>query len=212
MHALIFGLFLAAEIPVTFEAARAAAIEGAPEVRIARRKIAVAAAHADEAGALENPTVALQSASETARFSGELTVPIAVFGQRGKNIDAAEAEREVSALELEVAKVEALHQATIAWLDLWEAQKRGEYLSFAATEAATFADIAQQRFDAGAGPMVDVLRLGADEARARAETLASEAAVRAASARLAPWIGAAEEVFALRASGEPAVSKTIPDV
>jgi outer membrane protein TolC len=90
---------------------------------------------------------------------------------------------------VEATRGEARWNATLAWLDLWEAQERARLLADAATEAARVATIADEKFKAGSAPRVEVLRTGADRERARADASLAAALVPAAAARLAIAVG-----------------------
>jgi cobalt-zinc-cadmium efflux system outer membrane protein len=191
--------------PISFAGARDAALRRAPEVLLSGQRAAVTEAQIGVAGALANPTISLQSGSLSPRLGAGISVPLPLFGQRGTAIGAAEADAEAARRERGAAEQEARWSATMAWLDLWEAQERVRWLDETAKETARLATIADQRYRAGSAPRVDVVRTGADRARVRAEALSAEAAVPAAAARLAVWLGYAEGLD-LRAGGEPALA------
>jgi cobalt-zinc-cadmium efflux system outer membrane protein len=204
--AIVSGLLLAAmhtgaaAPPPAPEAARAISLAEAralawrlgPEVVLAERREAIARAQVDVAGALGNPTLSVQSARLSARLTTGVGVPLPLFGQRGTAMAAAGADAEAVLRETEALRLDARWSATRAWLDLWEAEARGRLLESAASEAERLAGIAQERFAAGSTPRLDVVRTGADRARARAEARAARSSVAAASARLSIALGAAE--------------------
>jgi cobalt-zinc-cadmium efflux system outer membrane protein len=174
---------------LTLAEARALGARVGPDVVLAQRREAMARAQVDAAGALGNPSVTLQSARLSARFFAAVSVPVPLFGQRGAAVAAARSDADTAVVEIEALRVEARWNVTHAWLDLWEAQQRGRLLQTASDEAARLASIAEQRFAAGSTARLDVVRTGADRARARAEALAAGSMVAAASARLAAWLG-----------------------
>jgi cobalt-zinc-cadmium efflux system outer membrane protein len=176
--------------PVTLGEARKMATRNGPDVLLAERREAIARAQVDVAGALPNPIVGLQTASQTARLTTSVGLPVQVFGQRGTAVAAAQADAEVAVLEIEAVRIEARWNATSAWLDLWTAQERARLLEAAATDAARVADIARERFAAGSAPRVDEVRTRGERARAHAEAAAALTVVAGASARLAVWLGA----------------------
>jgi outer membrane protein, heavy metal efflux system len=188
---------------VTFSEARAAALRGALDVQLAERRLALAAAEVDVAGALANPTLSLSTATQTARLGTALSVPVPLFGQRAGALAAARADQEAVRLDVDVTRREARWAATLAWLDLWEAQSRAGLLLRGAEAAARVLEIAEQRLDAGTGPRLDVLRSRVDRGRAAAEAEAARDLTAAAAARLAPWLGESPDA-ALTASGAPA--------
>ena len=174
---------------ISLAAARDAAVARAPDVALARGREEIARAQVDVAGALANPTLALSTARETARLGTGVSLPMPLFGQRATAVAAARSDADAAGLEVEATRGEARWNATLAWLDLWEAQERARLLADAATEAARVATIADEKFKAGSAPRVEVLRTGADRERARADASLAAALVPAAAARLAIAVG-----------------------
>jgi outer membrane protein, heavy metal efflux system len=181
----------AAGRPVTFVAARAAGEAAAPDVALAAGRDQIARAEVSVAGALANPNVAVTTARETARLGVSLGVPLPLFGQRGTAVTAARTDAAAATLDVEAARADGRFAASVAWIDLWEAQERARLLAEAASDAERVATIADEKFKAGSAPRVDVLRTAADRARARADAAFAAASVPAASARLAIAIGQA---------------------
>ncbi|HVY40834.1 MAG TPA: TolC family protein [Polyangia bacterium] len=189
----LFASVARAETPgarrVTFAAARAAGESAAPDVALAAGRDAVTRAQIGVAGALANPTLGVTTARETARLGVSASLPLPVFGQRGAALAAARSDADAAALDVEAARAEGRFAASVAWLDLWEAEGRARLFAEAAADAARVAAIADEKFKAGSAPRVDVLRTAADRARARADADFAAAAVPAASARLAIAMG-----------------------
>jgi cobalt-zinc-cadmium efflux system outer membrane protein len=188
--------------PITFAEARATAWKAGPEVMLAQRRADVAAAQVSVAGALANPTVAVTTARQTAKLGSSISLPVPLFNQRGRAVEAAESEAASARLDVGAMAVEARFAASVAWIDLWEAQERARLLHDAGQEAERVAQIADQKFKAGAGPQVDVLRTRADRARAGIEAASATMAIEAAAARLAVWV-APDEDGGLQAAGAP---------
>jgi cobalt-zinc-cadmium efflux system outer membrane protein len=174
---------------ISLASARDAAAARGPDVTLARAREDIARAQVDATGALANPTVTLSTAQKTARLGAGVTVPMPLFGQRATAVAAARSDAQAAGLEVEVTRYDARWNATLAWLDLWEAQERARLLTDAATEAARVATIADEKFKAGTAARVEVLRTGADRERARAEAVMAAALVPAAAARLAIAVG-----------------------
>jgi cobalt-zinc-cadmium efflux system outer membrane protein len=189
-----------AQTAISLARARDLATRAGPDVILADLRTHVAHAEIEVARTLPNPTLSLQTARLTAKLAATLAVPLQLFGQRHQSVAAATADADVARLDVEAVRLDARWNATRAWLDLWEAQERARLLDGAAVEAERLAGIARERFGAGSVPRVDVVRTGADRARARAEATAATGAVPAASARLAIWIGGSEG-GTLRAAG-----------
>ena len=198
---------------VSFAEAREAAVRLAPDVQIAERQIAVADADVQVAGALANPSLSLSTARQTARVGTSVGVAVPLFGQRSTAMDAARADAGAIRLDVEVTRREARWRATTAWLDLWEAQQRARLLEIAASDVNRLQQIASEKFEAGSGSRLDVVRTGADRARARAEWDAARTTTAAAAARLALWIGAdaAETLVAAGAPPEPSALLAQPE-
>jgi cobalt-zinc-cadmium efflux system outer membrane protein len=198
--------------PVRFGDARALAERFAPDVRVAERRVDVSRTQVDVAGTLANPTFSVQSATRTAHLGTAVSVPLPLFGQRGTAIDAARAEVDVSGHEAGVAQGEARFSATLAWIDLWEAQERARLLAIASEDAERLLAIASERFDAGSGPRVDVVRTRAGRAHAQADVASAQASVLAAAVRLSPWLGENQQsaLSAEGAIGYPAELPALP--
>jgi len=174
---------------ISLAAARDAAVARAPDVALARGREDIARAQIDVAGALLNPAVMLSTARETARLGTGVSLPMPLFGQRATAVAAARSDADAAGLEVEAIRYEARWNATLAWLDLWEAQERARLLADAAADAARVATIADEKFKAGTAARVEVLRTGADRERARAEASLAAAVVPATAARLAIAVG-----------------------
>jgi cobalt-zinc-cadmium efflux system outer membrane protein len=187
---------------VSFAEARAAAERAAPDVKLAQLRGAISNAEVEVAGALANPTLSVSTARQTARLGLGVSVPLAVFGQRGTAVKAARADADAAFLDVEVVRREVRWNATVAWLDLWEAQERARLLAIGAEDADRLFQIARTKFNAGTGPRLDVVRTNADRARSAAEAEAAQRLMAGAGARLGPWIGAAPDAE-LVASGVP---------
>jgi cobalt-zinc-cadmium efflux system outer membrane protein len=197
---------------ISFPEARAAAEQLAPDVQLAEQRVPISNAEVDVAGALNNPTLTVSTAHQTARLGTSLAVPLPLFGQRATAMRAARADADAIALDVSVVRRESRWAATIAWIDLWESQERAQVLEFAAQDSERLFQIASEKFDAGTGPRLDVIRTKGDRARSAAEAEAARRLVSAAAARLAPWIGASPggDLTATGTPGYPAnVSVTI---
>jgi cobalt-zinc-cadmium efflux system outer membrane protein len=202
-------VLLAAPRPVSFDEARAAALAQAPEVRQAEGRAAVALTEVRVVGALPNPTLALTSAVRTAKIGSTVGVPLLLFGQRATAMRAARADADAAALDTVVSRYESRWAASTAWVDLWQAEHRAELLALAAADSERLLQIAQEKYDAGSGSHLDVVRTRADRARALAESSAARHAVTAAGAVLALRIGA-EPSQPLTAAGGASFSVALP--
>ncbi|HEY2736006.1 MAG TPA: TolC family protein [Polyangiales bacterium] len=202
LFALALGCTRVSARELSFAEARAAALRVSPEVELAEREVAVWTSDVTSAEAFANPNFSVTSATQSAHLATSLSLPIRLFGQRGASIDAARADVAVAALDVGVVRREARWVASLAYVDLWEAQARAGWLASAAEDSRRLAEIAAEKFAAGSGARLDQLRTSADRARAAAESRAATQLVAAAAARLAPTIGAAHDQ-PLRAAGAP---------
>lgn len=194
---------------VTFDVARDVAEHASPDVEIAQKKLDLSAAEVGVAGTWSNPSLNIQTARYTARLGTSISVPLPVFGQSSKASDAADAERIVAGWAVGVATIDARWGASMAWIDLWEAEATARLVLDSERDAETILAVAQERSDAGSGPLVDVVRARADRARAKAEAISAASAIRSASARLSPWLGATDAMD-IATRGTPSYPATLP--
>jgi cobalt-zinc-cadmium efflux system outer membrane protein len=122
---------------------------------------------------------------------------------------AAQADADAAGLDTVAVQRDARWAATLAWVDLWDAQERARLLELARHDAERLHTIARQKFDEGQGPRLDVVRTHADEARAAAEAEAAVRSISAASARLAVAMGG-EPSDGLSAAGLAAFPAAVP--
>lgn len=174
---------------ISFAEARRAAERQAPDVHLSTLRTNVARAEVGVAGGLPNPTVGVATATQTARLSTSLSVPIPLFGQFATAADAARADVQTAKAEVAIAARDARWSATLSWVDLWEAQRRAQLFVAGAQDAQRLLGIATEKFSAGTGSRVDIVRATADRATAVAEAESARSDVAAAAARLSVWIG-----------------------
>jgi len=185
---------------VSFREAREEAARVAMPVRIAEAEADVSMANVTIADTLQNPTLSVSTAKETARLGISLGLPLPLFGQRATARRAALADADAATLNVGVARVDARRSATLAWIDLFTAEERTRLLALAAEEAERLFRIAKEKFDAGTGPRLDLVRTRAESAAAAAEV--AKRLELSYSAKLAPWIGAAPDAE-LSTIGQP---------
>jgi outer membrane protein TolC len=194
---------------LTWAEARASAERRAPELQVAARRIEMARADERVAGALLNPALTVSTARESARLSTGVSVPLTLFGQRAMAVRAAEADTGVVEREARVTLNELRWNATVAWVDAWEASERARLAAVAATDAERLFHITEERFQAGTSPRLDVVRATADRARAAADARAAVGLASAAAARLAVSVGA-DPVAPPVVTGAPGVPVQLP--
>ncbi|MFO0728149.1 MAG: TolC family protein [Myxococcota bacterium] len=192
------------------EALEASSTEAA-EVRLAERRTELSAAEIAAAGALANPSFGIGTARLTARLTASMALPLPLFGQRSTAIEAAEADHRVATLGVRSARQEARLLTALAWLELWSSAARAALLEEAAHDAQRVQEIAEERFAAGSGARLDVLRSGADRARAGAEASAARGLIEAAAARLSVMVGGPEDRLLLP-KGRPPEPAPLPSL
>lgn len=170
--------------PLTLAVAIDRAMTMSPAIVAARTRRAIGAAGVAVAGERLNPEARVELDRDTPRQAYTLAVPWETGGKRGRRIAVAEAT--VRTTEAEIAQVVAETRNSVrrAFFDLLIAGTRVALLEELKALAARARDAAQQRFDAGSAPRLEVLQ--ADLARAQAENEAAGAvgAVIAARAQL----------------------------
>jgi outer membrane protein, heavy metal efflux system len=194
---------------LTWAEARARAEQWAPELAAAARRRDLAATEVHVAGALANPSLTITTAKETAKLSTGVVLPLPIFGQRGVAVQAARAEADVAAQEVEVVRHELRWNATMTWVDAWEAGERARLLQGNAEDGHRLNAIAEERFAAGAGPRLDVVRAAAAAAVADAEAGGARPLVAAAAARLSVWVGG-DPIAPDGVGGGPGVPSALP--
>jgi len=174
--------------PLTFDEAVASAVLHAPDVLLADAQVALAAADIETADTIPNPTLGVASATQSARLSTTLTLPLMLFGQQLAAARAARRDRATALREVDIAHEVARWGAGKAWIELWKAERRALILADAVAAAREVLRVASERSDAGSGARVDVVQANAELARAEAELESAHGDVAIASAALATWL------------------------
>lgn len=147
----------------------------------ARERQLAAAAAVDVARQRPNPEVRVEFERETPTQAYTLGVPLELGGKRGRRIALGTAGVGVSVAETELAAVELRAAVRRAYFDVAGADARLALLREMLDLAARARDAAQQRFEAGGAPRLEVLQ--AELARSEAENQVTAVAGTAAAAR-----------------------------
>jgi cobalt-zinc-cadmium efflux system outer membrane protein len=196
--------------PLAFAQARAQSSERAPEVRLARAREAIARAQIRTAGAWPNPTLTVTTAAQTAKLSTGVSMPLPLFGQAGTQADAAAADVKAAQADSRSISLQSRLDASLSWIDLWEAQARAALLEQAAQDADRLASVAEEKFEAGSAPQVDVVRAKALKAQAHSDAVTQTIAVVSLAARLQAWLGP-QPAAGWRAEGDPGYGDRPPE-
>jgi cobalt-zinc-cadmium efflux system outer membrane protein len=178
-----------AESTVSLSEALRAARATAPDLVVARSRERVAHAEVGIAGTIPNPSAILATSSQAARFSGTLSVPLVILGQRGASMDAARAEERTSSFDTLVTWNDVRQATEHAYVVLWLANGVADARRAAAALQATLESSIVERVRVGSAPEIDSLRVHAEKLRADAEVTDAEARVDAASIELSRWMG-----------------------
>lgn len=201
----------AGDVRVTLDDALRAARTAAPDLVVARARQSVAHADVGIAGTYANPTFAVGTSTQAAKFSGTVSIPLVVLGQRGAAMDAARADESTVGLDTQVTWND-VRQATVrAYVRLWLAEGVAAARRDSAGIEATLEQAVVQRVQVGAAPELDGLRVHAEKLRADADVLEAVAEVTVSGSELGRWMGLADG-GGLRATGELPVPDTTPEL
>jgi cobalt-zinc-cadmium efflux system outer membrane protein len=152
-------------------------------LRAARLTRAVSAAETGVARERPNPEARAELERETPKQSYGLAVPIELGGKRARRISVSEAAVRLSEAEIAVTALDTRVAVRRAYFDRLVADARVTLLDEIVSLAGRARDAAQQRFDAGSAPRLEVLQaqLAASQAEndavtARADAVAARAA------------------------------------
>ncbi|HEX4341604.1 MAG TPA: TolC family protein [Polyangiaceae bacterium] len=196
---------------VTYAEALAAARRGSGDLAAARALEDVARADIGIAGVYPNPSVSVGTSTQTARFSGGVSVPLVILGQRGAAVTASKADLVTSRIATEIAWSDVRAATARAFVALWLAAKSAAARADAATVAARLDDAVKGRVEVGAAPELEGLRAHAERLRADADAREAAELVGAAGSDLGRWMGLPDGAE-LRASGDPDVPAATPVV
>jgi cobalt-zinc-cadmium efflux system outer membrane protein len=199
------------EARLSLEDALRAARVAAPDLAVARARESVARAEVGVAGVVANPTFAAGTSTQAAKFSGTLSVPLVILGQRGAAIDAARADQATVSLDTSVAWNDVRRATVRAYAALWLAEGVATARRDSAAIEATLEGAVMQRVQVGAAPQIDALRVHAEKLRADADVLEATAGVTAAASDLGRWMGVGEGA-GLRATRDLPVPEAPPSL
>jgi cobalt-zinc-cadmium efflux system outer membrane protein len=172
-------------------------LRASPEVASWRMQVGSARFDVVTAGLLPNPNIQFaitqiatgQLTSSKTQYYGQLTIPLPIFGQIGKRVDAAEALVTVAEVTVRQSVWQRAGDVQAAMLDRAYGQARVEMLEKNLDELVKIEGIIKSRTAAGAGSSYDVLRVGTSVASMRAELDNARIARDRAEATLIGLIG-----------------------
>lgn len=178
---------------LTFDAAVARALQASPTVEAARRRVEAATFGVDVARQRPNPEARVEFEKETPTQAYTLGLPIETGGKRGRRIALGTAGVEVSRAELERTTLEVRVSVRKAYFALVGASARAQVLQDLVGLATRAEDAAQQRFDAGDVPRLEVLQAHLARLEAENQAAAATGEVNAARAQLNALFAAAPD-------------------
>lgn len=154
------------------------------DLAAARLRHAVAAAGIIIAGARPNPTVSFSATRDTPHESLFADLPLEVWGQRGKRIAQAKQELALTDLEISATQRQIRHDVRAAYFAAALAYSMTQQQADATALTHRLKDIAQQRFDAGDIPQLEVMQADLELARADADLEIARQEEKVASSKL----------------------------
>ena len=209
--ALIFRVAVARAETVSYPDALALARRRAPSVAVIRATEQVAEADSRIAGMYPNPSVSAGTGTESARLSVSASLPVSILGQRSAALAAGRAEYVVAKLDGLASLVELRATTGHAFVALWLAEHTARARQEAAVVSRRLETAVRSRVEVGSAPELEGLRVHAERLRADLDARSAEAAVDAAAANLALWVGARYDA-PLRVEGDPSVPDRTPDL
>lgn len=169
---------------LSFEGAVERALQVNPALEAARRRQLVSVQAVAVARARPNPDARVEFTRETPTQAYTLAVPLETGGKRGRRTAVGQAGVSVSDAEVARAAVDLRVAVRRAYFDLAAAESRLALLQEMHDLAARARDAAQQRFDAGDAPRLEVLQGELARAEAENQVTAAHGAVEAGRAQL----------------------------
>lgn len=184
--------------------------QAAPDVVVSAARATTSRTQVAVAGIVPNPRLTVGSTTGSSAFVGSLFLALPIFGQRGSAMEASEAQAVVARAGVDVARVDARLAVTLAWTDLWVAQREAAVAVDVASRRERLVETTRVRFTEGAGSRLDVLRAETEARRARADADARRNEIDAAVARLCILLGRDPLNDRVEAAGDPPYARAVP--
>ena len=177
------------QTPLTLATALDRALTNSPAIVAARSRRAIGAAGVAVAGERLNPEGRAEFDRDTPRQAYTLAVPLELGGKRARRLDVAQASVRTTEAEIDLVIAETRNAVRGAYFDLLIATARVTLLDELQGLATRARDTAQQRFDAGDAPRLEVLQADLARIQAQNEATGARGSVVAARARLNALVG-----------------------
>ncbi len=191
--ALLVASSAPAQVPpggaLTLQAAMDRAFSANPTIAAARLRGAINLAALGVARERLNPEAAVEIAKETPRQSFGLAVPLELGGKRAKRIAVGEATVRAGEAEIAATVAQVRNDVRRAYYGVYVADARLMLLNEMRDIAGRVRDTAQQRFEAGSAPRLEVMQAQLTLASAENEATAGQGNAVAARAQLNALLG-----------------------
>jgi cobalt-zinc-cadmium efflux system outer membrane protein len=174
---------------LTLETALARALDANPTLVAARLRRSVDLAGRDVARERLNPEVRVEAERETPKYSYTFALPLELGGKRGRRLDVSEAAIRTGEAELAVSVLEVRAAVRRAYFDRVAADARLVLQNELRDLAARVRDAAQQRFDAGSSPRLELVQSQLALSQVENDTASAQAASVAARTQLNALLG-----------------------
>jgi cobalt-zinc-cadmium efflux system outer membrane protein len=174
---------------LTLESALARALDANPTLVAARLRRSVDLAGRDVARERLNPEVRVEAERETPKYSYTFALPLELGGKRGRRLDVSEAAIRTGEAELAVSVLEVRAVVRRAYFDRVAADARLVLQNELRDLAARVRDAAQQRFDAGSSPRLELVQSQLALSQVENDTASAQAASVAARTQLNALLG-----------------------
>lgn len=175
--------------PLTLAGALDRAMMTSPAIVAARARRAIGTAGVAVAGERLNPEVRAEFDRDTPRQGYTLAVPWETGGKRNRRVAIAEATVRTTDAEIAQVIAETRNAVRRAFFDLTIATARVALFDELQMLSVRVRDAAQQRFDAGGAPRLEVLQAELALAQAQNESTAARGTAAAASTQLNALLG-----------------------
>ncbi len=174
---------------LTLQAAMDRAFSANPTIAAARLRGAIDLANLAVAEERLNPSAAIEISKETPKQSFGFAVPLELGGKRAKRIAVGEATVRAGEAEIAATVAQVRNDVRRAYYGVVVADARLMLLNEMRDIAARVRDTAQQRFEAGSAPRLEVMQAQLTRASAENEATAAQGNAVAARAQLNALLG-----------------------
>lgn len=189
--ALLWCRPVAAQTPETLTYAQALerALAANPAILAARSRQAISSAGLEVAAERLNPEVRTEFDRDVPHQAYSVAIPLELGGKRARRIDVAKAEAATTDAEIAQLIAETRTALRRAYFERLSAEARVGLLDEVQGILSRARDAAQQRFDAGSSPRLEVLQAGLELSQAENESVGAHGAAAAARARFNALLG-----------------------